>query len=136
MSSDPQVSHDQLPEDQPPTEPHTSSAANPAATDEVSRHSLSRRPPKPALKFTRAAATWTAMIVGFGILIVLLVFIAQNTGSARFTFLGWHWSLPLGVAILFAAVCGGFITTLAGTARIFQLRRTVKRTLKAHPRHG
>jgi uncharacterized integral membrane protein len=34
------------------------------------------------------------------------------------------------VAILLAAVCGGLITVLAGTVRMFQLRRTVKKNLK------
>jgi uncharacterized integral membrane protein len=90
-------------------------------------------PPNPesAVKFTRAAALWSALIVGFVILIVLLVFIAQNTASAQFAFLGWHWSLPLGVAILLAAVLGGLIAVLAGTARIVQLRRAAKKNLKA-----
>ncbi len=65
------------------------------------------------------------------ILIVLLIFITQNPHTAQFTFLGAHWSLPLGVAILLAAVCGGLITVLAGTARIFQLRRAAKKGLLA-----
>lgn len=77
--------------------------------------------------FTRAGAVWSALTVGFLILIVLLIFITQNTASAQFQFLGWHWSLPLGVAILLAAVCGGLITVLAGTARIYQLRRAAKK---------
>jgi uncharacterized integral membrane protein len=83
------------------------------------------------VKFTRAAALWSALIAGFLILIVLLVFIAQNTASAQFAFLGMRWSLPLGVAILLAAVCGGLITVLAGTVRIYQLRRAAKKNLKA-----
>ena len=83
------------------------------------------------MKFTRAASIWTSLTAGFLILIVLLIFITQNTVSAQFSFLGWHWSLPLGVAILLAAVCGGLITVLAGTARIFQLRRAAKKNLAA-----
>jgi uncharacterized integral membrane protein len=90
-------------------------------------------PPESAVKFTRAAALWLALIVGFVILIVLLVFIAQNTESASFAFLGWHWGLPLGVAILLAAVCGGLITVLAGTVRIYQLRRAAKKNLEMTP---
>lgn len=81
--------------------------------------------------FTRAAAVWTALIVGFLILIVLLIFIAQNTASAQLAFLGWRWSLPLGVAILLAAVGGGLVTVIAGTARIYQLRRAAKKNLEA-----
>ncbi|HTY32799.1 LapA family protein [Mycobacterium sp.] len=81
----------------------------------------------PAVGFTRAGALWTSLIVGFLILILMLIFIAQNTDSARFTFLSWHWSLPLGVAFLLAAVGGGLITVAAGTARILQLRRVAKK---------
>jgi uncharacterized integral membrane protein len=82
---------------------------------------------EPAVGFTRAGALWSALIAGFLILILLLVFITQNTASAEFTFLGWHWSLPLGVAILLAAVVGGLITVAVGTARILQLRRAAKK---------
>lgn len=88
-------------------------------------------PTSETVRFTRAAAVWSALTVGMLILIVLLIFIAQNTTQARFTFLGAHWNLPLGVAILLAAVCGGLITVLAGTARIFQLRRAAKKDLMA-----
>jgi uncharacterized integral membrane protein len=87
--------------------------------------------PESSVKFTRAAALWSALIVGFLILIVLLVFILQNTDSATINFLAWEWDLPVGVAILLAAVCGGLLTVAAGTARIFQLRRAAKRNLKA-----
>jgi uncharacterized integral membrane protein len=82
---------------------------------------------EPAVGFTRAGALWTALIAGFLILILLLIFIAQNTGEVPFTFLGLHWTLPLGVAILLAAVVGGLITVAVGTARIIQLRRAAKK---------
>jgi len=83
------------------------------------------------VKFTRAAALWSAMIAGFVILILLLVFIMQNTDSTTIHLFGWAWNLPVGVAILLAAVCGGLLTVAAGTARIIQLRRAAKRNLKA-----
>jgi uncharacterized integral membrane protein len=85
----------------------------------------------PQVPYTRAAALWSALIVGFLILIVLLIFIAQNPDSATFHFLGFHWNLPLGVAILLAAVGGGLVTVLVGTARIYQLRRAAKKGLVA-----
>jgi uncharacterized integral membrane protein len=88
-------------------------------------------PGEPAVKFTRAGALWSALIGGFLTLIVLLIFIAQNTASTPFTFFGWHWSLPLGVAILLAAVGGGLLTVAVGTARILQLRRTAKKHFAA-----
>ena len=83
------------------------------------------------MKFTRTAGLWSFLATGFVILIVLLIFITQNTVSGDFAFLGWHWTLPLGVAILLAAVCGGLVTFLAGTARIYQLRRAAKKNLIA-----
>lgn len=87
--------------------------------------------PESAVKFTRAAALWSALIGGFVVLIVLLVFIMQNTDSTTIHFLGWQWNLPVGVAILLAAVCGGLLTVAVGTARIVQLRRAAKKNLKA-----
>ena len=51
--------------------------------------------------------------------------------EAQFAFLGWRWQLPLGVAILLAAVCGGLIAALAGMARMVQLRRAAKKNYKA-----
>ncbi|WP_205875362.1 LapA family protein [Mycobacterium camsae] len=88
-------------------------------------------PKDKASVFTRAGALWSSLIVGFLVLILLLVFIAQNTTPTPFTFLGWHWTLPLGVAILLAAVVGGLITVAVGTARIVQLRRAAKKNLTA-----
>ncbi|GJF10820.1 hypothetical protein NGTWS0302_27230 [Mycolicibacterium cyprinidarum] len=88
-------------------------------------------PPESAVKFTKAAALWGSLVLGFLVLIVLLIFIAQNTASTEFAFLGWHWSQPLGVAILFAAVAGGLLTVAVGAVRIHQLRRAAKKNLKA-----
>lgn len=88
------------------------------------------KPPED-VKFTRAAALWTSLILGFLILIVLLIFITQNTASTPFTFLHWHWNLPLGVAILLAAIGGGLLTALVSAARMFQLRRAAKKNLQA-----
>ncbi|MBP2455563.1 LapA family protein [Mycolicibacterium lutetiense] len=85
-------------------------------------------------KLTRAGALWSALILGFLVLIVLLIFIAQNTEPVPMAFLSWHWSLPTGVAILGAAVAGGLLTVAAGSARIFQLRRAAKKNFKAAQR--
>jgi uncharacterized integral membrane protein len=87
--------------------------------------------PESAVKFTRAAALWSATIAGFVILILLLVFILQNTESTTIHFFAWVWNLPVGVAVLLSAVCGGLVTVGAGTARIVQLRRAAKKNLLA-----
>ncbi len=107
--------------DQPPPKPDPAATTGAPAKD-------------PAIGFTRAGALWSSLIAGFVILIVLLIFITQNTTPAEFQFLGWHWSQAKGVAILLAAVVGGLITVAVGTARILQLRRAAKRHHAAGPR--
>ena len=114
------------------TEPHVSpgepvKASKPVRTEVA--HDNRHEPHVEDVKFTRASALWSSLILGFLILIVLLIFISQNTASTAFTFLNWHWNLPLGVAILLAAVAGGLITALVSAARMFQLRRTAKKNL-------
>jgi uncharacterized integral membrane protein len=89
-------------------------------------------PPQDAVKFTRAAALWSLLIFGFLILILLLVFIMQNTDSTTVNFFAWQASLPVGVAVLLSAVGGGLLTVAVGTARMIQLRRAAKKNLKAH----
>ena len=79
--------------------------------------------------FTRLAAAWWALVVGLVILIVLLIFVAQNTEPITAHFLGFHWNLPVGVGYLLAAVAGATTTVLVGAARIIQLRRTAKKHL-------
>jgi uncharacterized integral membrane protein len=113
----------------PPTSPPASSKG--AAPDPTATPGEYLMSPESAVKFTRAAALWSALIAGFVILILLLVFILQNTDSATIHFFVWEWNLPVGVAILLAAVCGGLLTVAAGTARIVQLRRAAKKNLKA-----
>lgn len=88
-------------------------------------------PPQDAVKFTRAAALWSLLVFGFLILILLLVFIMQNTDSTTVNFFAWQASLPVGVAVLLSAVGGGLLTVAVGTARMIQLRRAAKKNLKA-----
>jgi uncharacterized integral membrane protein len=132
MTSDPSASPDrplgEVPALPPETPPRSSKGTPPDPTATPGEYLVS---PESAVKFTRAAALWSALIVGFLILIFLLVFILQNTDSATVHFFAWQWNLPIGVGILLAAVCGGLLTVFAGTARIIQLRRAAKRNLKA-----
>jgi len=100
-------------------------------TPSTPTHPVGPTPTEQPVKFTRAGALWSALIGGFLTLILLLIFIAQNTTSTPFQFFGWHWSLQLGVAILLAAVAGGLLTVAVGTARIIQLRRVAKKHFAA-----
>lgn len=123
MSTDPHVP----PANHGGFEPHDPAVGEPPFVD-----ATPAPPPEVnTLKFTRAAALWSALIIGLVVLIILLVFITQNTESVEMTFIAWHWRLPLGVQILLAAVLGSLLTVLVGAARIVQLRRAAKKNLRA-----
>ena len=85
--------------------------------------------PKEALRPTRTSGAWTAVIVAAVLLVLLIVFIVQNTDDVRISFLGWDGSAPLAVALLVAAVAGVLITAVVGSLRILQLRRRIRRDL-------
>ena len=61
------------------------------------------------------------------VLVLLIVFIAQNTQSVKVSFLGWDGHAPLAVALLLSAAAAMVVTAVAGTLRILQLRRRVGR---------
>lgn len=82
------------------------------------------------LKPTRISGTWVAVLASIVVLIVLLVFILQNLTDATVHFMGAAGTLPLGVALLFAAIAGAILVALVGAARIMQLRRQAKRGLR------
>lgn len=86
--------------------------------------------PSAVTKGTRISGTWIAVIVATILMIFLLVFILENLASVTVSFLGMSGALPLGVALLFAAICGALLVALVGAARILQLRRRVRRAAK------
>lgn len=86
------------------------------------------------LRHSRTSGLWVATIAAGVILILLIIFIVQNTQKVQVDFLGWSGSPPLAVALLVAAAAGILITGLVGTLRIFQLRRRVKKVTRATKR--
>jgi uncharacterized integral membrane protein len=84
-------------------------------------------PDQTRIRPTRISGTWVAVAVAAVVLIFLLIFILQNLASATVHYLGAVGTLPLGVALLLAAVGGALLVALVGTARIVQLRRLAKR---------
>ena len=84
-------------------------------------------PPQHRIKRTRTSGIWVAVAFFAVILLLLLIFILQNGTQVSVSYLGMHGHLPLGVALLLAAVCGVLLVVLAGTARIGQLRATARR---------
>ena len=82
---------------------------------------------------TRAGVLWVTAIAAAAVLLFLLIFILQNGQSVQVTFLGADGHIPLGVALLLAAVCGVLLVAVPGTARILQLRRRARRPAQASP---
>ena len=78
---------------------------------------------------TKTAVAHNTLIAGAIVLILLLVFIIENTESVKIAYFGLGFHLPLGVALLLAAIGGALLVGIVGAARIFQLRRRVR-----HPR--
>ncbi|MCY7340955.1 MAG: lipopolysaccharide assembly protein LapA domain-containing protein [Pseudonocardia sp.] len=82
---------------------------------------------EPVVTRTRTGGLWTGLILSALVLVVLLVFILQNLARVQITFLGLTGSLPLGVALLLAAVAGLLLVAIPGGFRILQLRRAARR---------
>jgi uncharacterized integral membrane protein len=81
-----------------------------------------------AVRRTRLGGWWVALIASAVVLLLLLIFVLQNGQRVRISFLGGaRASLPLGVALLLAAIGGVLIVAIPGTGRIIQLRRLARR---------
>jgi uncharacterized integral membrane protein len=88
-------------------------------------------PPRHRNGRTRISGLWVAIGCFAVVLLLLLLFILQNSQHVDITYFGLHGHLPLGVALLLAAVCGILLVALAGTARILQLRAAARRHRRA-----
>lgn len=78
-------------------------------------------------KHSRAGAAWVALVVAAIVMIFLLIFIVQNSDPVQVQYFGLQGTLPLGVAMLFAAIAGALTAALLGTVRILQLRARARR---------
>nr|WP_258557692.1 lipopolysaccharide assembly protein LapA domain-containing protein [Rhodococcus sp. AG1013] len=117
-SEDPGRAHETV-HDEPAATPSAKGrheAAAPAPTHDAAR-----------IARTRAASTWTGLVIGIVVAILLLIFILQNLDSVTFQLFGWQFTLPAGISLLLAAIAGALIMALAGGVRIIQIRRVAKR---------
>jgi uncharacterized integral membrane protein len=76
---------------------------------------------------TRISGARTALIAGFVILVLVLIFVIQNAHTVSISYLGAHVHVSLAVALLLAVVAGALIMAAAETARITQLRQMMRR---------
>jgi uncharacterized integral membrane protein len=76
---------------------------------------------------TRTSAVWFGVWAGAAVLILLIIFVAQNTASVEISFLGLSGQISLALALLIAGVGGAIIAMAVAAARILQLRRLLHR---------
>ena len=86
-------------------------------------------PARPArgVKRTRAGGVWVAVALFALVLILLLIFILENTQRVDISYFGVHGHSTLGVALLLAAVLGVLLVAIPATWRIIQLRTAARR---------
>jgi uncharacterized integral membrane protein len=83
--------------------------------------------PTHPIKRTRTGGVWVAAALFALLLLLLLIFILENGHRVAINYLGAHGHLPLGVALLLAAVIGVLLVVIPGTGRIVQLRIAARR---------
>lgn len=109
-----------------------SSPTSPPATATQSGGS-ERLPARKRPTRSRMGGVWIILISAAFVLLFLLIFILQNGQSAKVSFLGAHGTLPMGVALLLAAVFGVLLVAVPGTLRLLQLRAAGRRASAGRP---
>ena len=100
--------------------PPTTPASKPASTG-----TSSQAPAKDPLRGSRTSGLWIGVVALGVLLILLIVFVAQNTQAVTVSYFGWEGQAPLAVALLVAATAGLLLAAIAATMRIWQVRRRV-----------
>lgn len=78
---------------------------------------------------TRAGGAWIGSILTALFVILLIIFIAQNSRRVAIHFFGWHGQFSLALTILLAAVLGMLLVAIPGSLRILQLRRALRKNV-------
>jgi uncharacterized integral membrane protein len=97
----------------------------PTQTEAPAQPPTTQREPVPTR--TRTSAAFKGLVAGAVVLLLLLIFILENTQRVKVSYLGAHGHLPLGVALLLSAVAGALLSALVAAAWISQLRKHAKR---------
>ena len=84
----------------------------------------------PVSRGGKTATTWIALILGAIVLVLLLIFVIQNNQTAGFEYFSARFDLPLGVAMLLAAIAGALVMALVGSVRMIQMGWTIRKLRK------
>jgi uncharacterized integral membrane protein len=104
-----------------PGEPEVADAA-PLPAVLAGEPEVAGAPGPPLTARTRVSGTWVGVIIAAVVLTLLIVFIRQNTRSVKISYFTAHGTMPLGVALLLAAIGGLLLAAVIGSLRIWQLR--------------
>ena len=121
MSTEPQPSTETPRLDAPPPQPDSTPPP---------QHGPQQPRPRTG-KRTRISGLWVAVGIFALVLLFLLIFILQNNRAVDISYLGAHEHMPLGVALLLAAVCGALLAILAGVMRIAQMHSAARKHRRA-----
>jgi putative membrane protein len=113
--------------EQPATPGTTGTLPPPSANGSAPPPPSAPQAPTGGPMHTRISGMRTGLIAGVAVLIVVLIFIIQNAHAVNISFLGAHLRVSLAVALFLAAIGGALVMAAAGTARITQLRRIMRR---------
>jgi len=81
------------------------------------------------VRTTRASGVWIGLIATAVFVVLLIIFIAQNSGRVSIHFFGWNGQFSLALTILLAAVVGVLLVAIPGSLRIAQLRRALRKNV-------
>ena len=126
-AADPDSTHPRIEPTGTAVAPSQPADSEPAATPPPS---ASHAKPSQAPRQTLAGRVWVFLAVAAILLVLVIIFIAENTKSITISFLGAHGHISEALALLLAVVVGIVICLLVGSARILQLSLEVRRQKK------
>jgi uncharacterized integral membrane protein len=110
-----------------PTQAETAPSPAPADPSAVETHGAART------GRTRLSSAWIGIVAAALVLVLLLIFILQNTRSVKVTYFTASGTIPVGVALLFAAIGGLLLAGLMASLRIWQLHHRLSQAATATP---
>lgn len=78
------------------------------------------------IQSTRASRAWTRTLPSMVVLAVILIFVFQNLGTTKVTFLTFSGTFPLALALFVAASLGVLLMLALGSIRMVQLRKRIR----------
>lgn len=98
------------------------------AREEFLREDRERQEGADPLRGSRTSAFWAGTVALGVVLLLLIIFIVQNTRETTVSFLAWDGRVSVAVVSMIAALAGLVLGLISGLLRILQLRRRVRRT--------